>query len=95
MTTKTINEQIKLAQEALKQLKDLKDSTEVKAKIQNEDGKSLTVKVSPKGGVSIYGLGRFPVTLYKSQLIKLAKSMPSIIEFAKQNDDKLVSKASE
>lgn len=95
MSTKSINEQIKLAQEALKQLKELKEQSEVKAKIQGEDGKGLTVKVSQKGALSIYGLGRFPVTLYKSQLIKLAKSMPSIMEFAQQNEDKLVSKASE
>ena len=50
------------------------------------------IKVSSKGGVSIYGLGRFPVTLYKSQWDKLLGMAPDIAEFLKVNADKLAVK---
>jgi hypothetical protein len=52
----------------------------------------LTWKVSAKGGVSIYGLGKFPVTLYYSQLIKLANEMPNIVKFAEENKASLAVK---
>lgn len=53
---------------------------------------SATIKVTAKGGVSVYGLGRFPVTLYKSQWLKLISMMPKIEEFIKANDAKLSTK---
>ena len=31
----------------------------------------ITMKVSEKGGLSVYGMGRFPITLYKEQWLKL------------------------
>ena len=43
--------------------------TELKTK---ESGSVITYKVSAKGAVSVYGLGRFPVTLYRSQWDQLA-----------------------
>jgi len=42
-------------------------------------------KVTEKGGVSVYGLGRFPVTLYGSQWDKLAANMPAIMAFVDAN----------
>ena len=51
-----------------------------------------TLKVSSKGGVSLYGLGRFPVTLYKSQWETLFKSVPEIQSFIKKNESSLASK---
>lgn len=48
-------------------------------------GNGITLKVSPKGGVSVYGFGRFPVTLYKSQWDKLIGVMPEIQEFIATN----------
>ena len=42
-----------------------------------------TLKVSSKGGVSVYGLGRFPVTLYLSQWEKLLGMVPEIKAFIK------------
>jgi hypothetical protein len=33
--------------------------------------RSVSIKVSEKGGVSVYGLGRFPITLYQEQWLKL------------------------
>ena len=40
-------------------------------RLKNQRGRNVSLKVSEKGGVSVYGLGRFPVTLYKEQWTKL------------------------
>ncbi len=45
----------------------------------------LTCKVSDKGALSIYGLGRFPVTLYMTQYDKLAANWDMIATFVKTN----------
>lgn len=50
------------------------------------------IKVSEKGGVSVYGLGRFPVTLYKEQWMKLLGMADEIKTFIKENDSKLKAK---
>lgn len=55
----------------------------------------LFCKVSQKGAVSVYGLGRFPVTLYKSQLMRLIAAIPEIQAFAKDNDALLTTKEKE
>ena len=52
---------------------------------QRAQGPSLSFKVSEKGAVSIYGLGRFPVTLYATQFDKLAANWASVVEFVKVN----------
>lgn len=49
-------------------------------------------KVSEKGGVSVYGLGRFPVTLYKEQWYKLLALADALRAFIVANDDKLKAK---
>lgn len=54
--------------------------------------KSLTLKVSEKGALSVYGLGRFPVTLYKEQWVRLLEIEEEIIEFIEKNDSKLKAK---
>jgi hypothetical protein len=54
---------------------------------------SLTIKRSEKGAVSVYGLGRFPVTLYRSQWERLSASMPAVMAFCKANELTLASKA--
>jgi hypothetical protein len=51
-----------------------------------------SLKVSEKGGVSVYGLGRFPVTLYKEQWRKLLDMADDIRAFIKQNEARLKSK---
>jgi hypothetical protein len=48
--------------------------------------------VSEKGGVSVYGLGRFPITLYKEQWAKLLDMTDEIRAFIKENDAKLKTK---
>lgn len=50
------------------------------------------LKVSPKGGVSLYGLGRFPVTLYRSQWKTLFSKKAEIESFIEAHADKLASK---
>ena len=52
----------------------------------------LRLKVSEKGGLSIYGLGRFPVTLYKEQWIRLLEHAEEIKSFLKENDSLLKAK---
>ena len=46
---------------------------------------SLEFRVSEKGGVSVYGLGRFPVTLYYEQWIRLLEATPQLREFLEEN----------
>ena len=50
------------------------------------------LKVSEKGGVSLYGMGRFPVTLYKEQWLRILASAPEIEAFIRENDSKLKTK---
>ena len=50
---------------------------------------SASMKVSEKGAVSVYGLGRFPVTLYQEQWAKLLGMAPEIAAFIEENKDKL------
>lgn len=52
----------------------------------------LRLKVSEKGGLSIYGLGRFPVTLYKEQWQRLLDYTDEIRQFLKENDGQLKAK---
>jgi hypothetical protein len=52
----------------------------------------ITMKVSEKGAVSIYGMGRFPVTLYKEQWLKLLDMSDDIRKFIAANDGKLKTK---
>jgi len=52
----------------------------------------LRLKVSEKGGLSVYGLGRFPVTLYKEQWIRLLDQADEIKSFLKENDQLLKGK---
>jgi hypothetical protein len=55
-------------------------------------GRTTGLKVSEKGGVSVYGLGRFPVTLYKEQWAKLLDMAEEIRAFIKENDARLKTK---
>ena len=52
----------------------------------------LSLKVSEKGALSVYGLGRFPVTLYREQWEKLLGLTDQIREFIQQNDQILKKK---
>ena len=52
----------------------------------------LSLKVSEKGALSVYGMGRFPVTLYREQWEKLLGMSDQIREFIQQNDAALKKK---
>ena len=54
--------------------------------------KGVTLKVSGKGGVSVYGLGRFPVTLYKEQWEKLLDMAKDIRAFIAERETELKTK---
>ncbi len=53
----------------------------------------VTLRVSEKGGVSVYGLGRFPVTLYQEQWEKLLAHAEEIRAFIAENRDRLKKKS--
>ena len=61
-------------------------------RLKSERGRSVSLKVSEKGGVSVYGLGRFPVTLYKEQWTKLLTMADDIRAFIKEHDGELKAK---
>ena len=52
----------------------------------------MSLKVSEKGGLSVYGLGRFPVTLYKEQWVRLLAMADEIRNFIRENDSALKTK---
>ena len=62
------------------------------AALKKTSAKGISMKVSEKGGLSIYGLGRFPITLYKEQWTKLLDMSDDIRAFLKANDAQLKSK---
>lgn len=76
---------------------DLKEELE-RLKAENEALKAKTtratsIRVSEKGGVSVYGLGRFPVTLYKEQWLKLLDMAEELKVFIAENEGKLKTKS--
>ena len=54
--------------------------------------RGVSLKVSEKGGLSVYGLGRFPVTLYKEQWLKLLDLADDIRAFIRDNEASLKTK---
>ena len=65
---------------------------EENAALKKGASRGVSLKVSEKGGLSVYGLGRFPVTLYKEQWTKLLDMADDIKAFLKENDARLKSK---
>jgi len=63
----------------------------LKEQVERKPGQ-LRLKISEKGGLSVYGLGRFPVTLYKEQWARLLEHTEEIKEFLKANDQQLKAK---
>ncbi len=60
--------------------------------LKKTGAKGLSLRVSEKGGLSVYGLGRFPVTLYKEQWTKLLDMADDIRAFITANEAGLKSK---
>ncbi len=61
-------------------------------KLKTKAPGGLSLKVSEKGAVSLYGMGRFPVTLYKEQWLRLLGFAADIEAFIRENDARLKTK---
>jgi len=61
-------------------------------RLKAQHTRGVSLKVSEKGGVSVYGLGRFPITLYKEQWIKLLDLADQIRAFISEHDSELKTK---
>ena len=61
-------------------------------RLKRQQASPLSLKVSQKGALSVYGLGRFPVTLYKEQWTRLLENMEDIRAFLDEHDGELKTK---
>jgi hypothetical protein len=68
---------------------------ELEKQVQGRKRGALDFKVSEKGGVSVYGLGRFPVTLYYEQWIRLLDQAEQLRAFLEENKSHLKIKSAE
>jgi hypothetical protein len=73
------------------QIERLKAENDALKRAKPERG-TLSMRVSEKGALSIYGMGRFPVTLYKEQWLKLLGIADEIKQFIEANDGRLKTK---
>lgn len=80
-----------MSEDLRKELERLKAENEALKKSKPARGQ-ISMKVSEKGALSVYGMGRFPVTLYKEQWIKLLGIADDIKKFIEENEDKLKTK---
>lgn len=62
------------------------------AQLKDKGKGGITLKVSEKGAVSLYGMGRFPITLYKEQWLRVLASATEIETFIRENESKLKTK---
>jgi hypothetical protein len=60
--------------------------------MRKQQSSRIVAKISPKGAVSIYGLGRFPVTLYASQLARLLGERDNLLSFMKAHVGELATR---
>jgi hypothetical protein len=63
------------------------------AALKSRNSRGVSLRVSEKGGVSVYGLGRFPVTLYKEQWARLLDMADEIRGFIREHEAELKAKA--
>ena len=85
-----INEERKMSDDDLK--KELDRLRSENAALKKGAATGITMKVSEKGGLSVYGMGRFPITLYKEQWLKLLDMTDEIRAFIAANEGTLKSK---
>ncbi len=62
------------------------------ASLKKGAARGVSMKVSEKGSLSVYGMGRFPVTLYKEQWLKLLDLSEEIRAFIAAHESELKSK---
>ena len=60
--------------------------------LKGQRSRGVSLKVSEKGGLSVYGMGRFPITLYKEQWLKLLDMADEIRAFIAANESQLKAK---
>jgi len=61
-------------------------------RLKAQKAKAMTLKVSEKGALSVYGLGRFPISLYRSQWEGLLGAKDDILAFIEENTARLATK---
>ena len=83
-----------MAEPSYEELKAKLAQLEKEVEVKKRSG-DLIFKVGEKGGVSVYGLGRFPVTLYYEQWVRLLNSADALRSFLEENKTKLKLKSSE
>jgi hypothetical protein len=62
------------------------------AQLKTKEKGGISLKVSENGAVSLYGMGRFPVTLYKEQWLRVMEHAEAIKAFISENDAQLKAK---
>ena len=62
---------------------------ELEKKVEGRKKGTLKFRVGEKGGVSVYGLGRFPVTLYYEQWVRLLDMAKDLRDFLEENKHRL------
>jgi len=62
------------------------------AALKSRTNRGVSIRVSGKGGVSVYGLGRFPVTLYKEQWVRLLDMADELRAFISEHESELKAK---
>ncbi len=67
----------------------LKRIEELEQQLHTKKNPTLAFRISEKGGVSVYGLGRFPVTLYYEQWLRLLARADDLRTFIEDNKSKL------
>ena len=83
-----MNKEEILAKLAAQEL-NVEEASEMLAALEHPKRRTLYCKVSEKGGVSVYGLQRMPVTLYMEQWQRLLDFGDDVREFIKQNEGQL------
>lgn len=73
--------------------KRIEELEKLNADLKAQEARKVTLKVSEKGAVSVYGMGRFPVTLYQEQWLKLLGMDVEVKAFITLHQDKLELKA--
>lgn len=68
------------------------ENAKLAAKLEAKSAAKVSLKVTEKGGLSMYGLGRFPVTLYRSQWERLLAHADEVKAFIEANAGKLATK---
>ena len=89
MVTVQTNSKDKATTDLLAQIEALKAEN---AKLKEARNAKLSLKCSEKGAVSLYGVGRFPVTLYQSQWLRVLDMADQIKAFIEANKAKLATK---